>query len=695
MIRKQSFRYRSIAKSIGALGIVFLAVLSLGMFLYGDSRTALSTVSAQDVDEDALTKAYVDSAMEYFYDRGLGKTVERYGNPLSWDGERYLIVADAETHVLVSSPLLYLNGGRVDALVPGGQLGDEIESVTQQGHWFDAEGLNMLSGELEPARYFVRLCDGLVFMSPRFSGDLDTPLPAPPTPTPEPDDNTLTLAYVTDAIARYESDGLDSTVAYYNSEESIQGERGLRIYDPESQTMLASGLFPVERGESRLSFGPLADLLKFFEGATEEAQWKDVVGHTRNYQDVPERVVAVLHDGLVFSSSHITLQENVADATMDYVSRATARYDEEGLEATVAYYNSPESLEGNFYLFLIGADDIYIAHPIFPHLIGTDIKDVVGSDGQELGREIAQATEDGIWVEYLWPNPITRAEEQKTTWAIRHDGLIFASGYYTAGDEAFATPWKDADPREYTVDYVNRAIERYERDGLDSMTAYYNSVASFEGQWYLFAMDENDIYFVHSLLPRLIGTDIKDVVGSDGFELGKEIAKATEEGIWVEYLWPHPVTLKEVPKLGYAVRHDGLIFASGYYPGVEDPEAYTKDYVQQAIEYYDREGLEATVAYYNSQDSVDGQWYLILADGSDGLGLVHPITSILVGKDVRIIKGFIAGEPVGELIYNAPEEGYWFEFLFALSNTSETLTKHMWSIRHDGLIFTSGYYIEE
>ena len=125
---------------------------------------------------------------------------------------------------------------------------------------------------------------------------------------------------------------------------------------------------------------------------------------------------------------------------------------------------------------------------------------------------------------------------------------------------------------------MNRAIERYERDGLDSMTAYYNSVASFEGQFYLFAMDENDIYFVHSLLPRLIGTDIKDVVGSDGFELGKEIAKATEEGIWVEYLWPHPVTLKEVPKVGYAVRHDGLIFASGYYPGVEDPEAYTKDY---------------------------------------------------------------------------------------------------------------------
>jgi len=73
-------------------------------------------------------------------------------------------------------------------------------------------------------------------------------------------------------------------------------------------------------------------------------------------------------------------------------------------------------------------------------------------------------------------------------------------------------------------------------------------------------------------LPHLIGTDIKDVVGSDGYRLGEELAKATDdEGVWVEYLWPHPVTLKEVPKVGYAVRRDGMLFASGYYERIEDP----------------------------------------------------------------------------------------------------------------------------
>ena len=71
--------------------------------------------------------------------------------------------------------------------------------------------------------------------------------------------------------------------------------------------------------------------------------------------------------------------------------------------------------------------------------------------------------------------------------------------------------------------------------------------------------------------------------------LGEELAKATEEGVWVEYLWPHPVTLKEVPKVSYAVRRDGMLFASGYYVQVENPTGRTAAYVQEAIEYYEKQ----------------------------------------------------------------------------------------------------------
>ncbi len=245
-----------------------------------------------------------------------------------------------------------------------------------------------------------------------------------------------------------------------------------------------------------------------------------------------------------------------------------------------------------------------------------------------------------------------------------------------------------ADPREYTVAYVNRAIERYEEFGLESVKAYYNSVASIEGEWYLFATDASDIYVIHPVFSRLVGTDIKDVVSSDGYELGKEIAQATEEGHWIEYPWPHPITEAETPKVSYAKRHDGYIFASGYYPLPDDPEGYTRSYVQKAIDMYEREGLEATVAHYNSRESIDGQWYMVII-GEDGETLVDARLPGHVGKDAR---DYVTsdGFNVGEAILKATEDGYWFQRSIVTPEASTQM--NVWAIRHDGLVFSSGYF---
>ena len=54
----------------------------------------------------------------------------------------------------------------------------------------------------------------------------------------------------------------------------------------------------------------------------------------------------VLYDGLVFMSSHSLLLENLAEATKDYVSRAIARYESEGLERTVDYLQQSGQLGG-------------------------------------------------------------------------------------------------------------------------------------------------------------------------------------------------------------------------------------------------------------------------------------------------------------------------------------------------------------
>ena len=491
------------------------------------------------------------------------------------------------------------------------------------------------------------------------------------------DPRALTRAYVDAGIERYKREGLEATVAYYNSKESIEGERAMMILRAGDQVVLANALLPNLKGTSAYT-GPDTPLGSRIAKVNVEGLWAESLAfNPATQQQEPRLNFAILHGDLIFLSGHFIVRENLADFTQDYVGKAIAMYDREGREATVAYYDSRESVDGHFYLFLIGADDIYLAHPIFPHLKGTDIKDVVGSDGQELGKEIAEATEEGHWVDYLWPNPVTGIEEPKSAWVIRHDGMIFASGYYTPDPNAEPPAWKDADPREYTVAYVKSAIARYDRDGLEAMKHYYNSVASFEGQWYLFVMDANDLYIVHPLFRNLIGTDIKGVVGSDGYELGKEIAKATEEGHWVEYLWPHPTTLLEVPKVAYAVRHDGLIFASGYYAEEEDPAAHTQAYVAKAIEYYKENGRDATVAYYNSSESIDGKWFLILTD-ANSVVLANPVRPDRIGQ-------------VSERISATTEEGQWSQHAFSNPLTAETDLMHIWAILHDGLIFSSVY----
>ncbi len=664
-------------------------VPKVGYAVRRDGMLFASGYYPQVEDPAGHTQAYVQKAIEYYQSNGLEAMIAHYNSQESVDGQWSLTMADENDVVrvavlaprLIGTDLKDLGAGRTR------NIGEEMAAATEQGVWVSHIFPNTRSSETLYAHNWAIRHDGLLFSS-RYYDD------KPDVPDSAKTDDALTRAYVQKVIDFYDVNGREATVAHYKGEAGVEDGRPLTIIDAEESVLLVFGALRSLEGQYVGPGSRFSGLGSLIAVATEEGFWSTSRGiNPVTKQEEPRRLLAVLHDGLVFVASHSALTEDVAESTKGYVHKAIAKYEEDGLEATIAYYNSQESLDGQFYLFLIGADDNYLAHPIFPHLIGTDIKDVVGSDGQELGKEIAQATEGGIWVEYLWPHPVTRKEQQKVTWSVRHDGLIFSSGYYAGGPETGTPAWQDADPREYTVQYVNQAIERYESDGLQSMLDYYNSVASFEGEWYLFATDENDIYHVHPLLPHLIGTDIKVVVGSDGFELGKELAKATEEGVWVEYLWPHPVTLKEVPKVGYAVRRDGMLFASGYYPQVEDPAGQTQAYVQKAIEYYQSNGLEAMVAHYNSQDSVDGQWSLTMADENDVVR-VAVLAPRLIGTDLKDL-GAGRTRRIGEEMAAATEQGVWVSHIFPNTRSSETLYAHNWAIRYDGLLFTSRYYDDQ
>ena len=263
-----------------------------------------------------------------------------------------------------------------------------------------------------------------------------------------------------------------------------------------------------------------------------------------------------------------------------------------------------------------------------------------------------------------------------------------------AAGEPMPAPRKST-PDEFTMHFVNEAIDKYDSEGLDATLAYYNTKQSMDGPWYVFIFDENDNIIAHAPNPSLVNGPASNAVSPNGYPAGDAIAaSADEDGAWFSYTYPNPATGAVETKHSWMVRHDGLLFGSGWYergPGKSDAPAYTKAFAQQALNLYDAVGLDDTLAYYNTPQSVDGQWYVFIFDQSDNL-IAHAANPALVNLPASEVIGpndYPTGSAVTAI---ADEDGAWFSYTYPNPATGAIETKHSWVVRHDGLTFGSGWY---
>ena len=227
-----------------------------------------------------------------------------------------------------------------------------------------------------------------------------------------------------------------------------------------------------------------------------------------------------------------------AEYTRHFVDNAITRYEAQGRDATLAHYNSPRSVDGQWYVFIIDENDLVIGHPD-PERLGLDLKGWVGTDanGYQFGPEMLAATEDGKWVSYVYRNPEsggigTGDFELKNAWVMKHDGLLFGSGWYIDADE-------------FTRMLVFTAVDKYRElglagtmeyfaspgsvlAGLEAAIAYYNAAETVDGKWFAFIGGPDGKIVGHSDI-TLIGGDVEDLLGGV-----VDLPAAEGEGIWVE-----------------------------------------------------------------------------------------------------------------------------------------------------------------
>ena len=114
----------------------------------------------------------------------------------------------------------------------------------------------------------------------------------------------------------------------------------------------------------------------------------------------------------------------------------------------------------------------------------------------------------------------------------------------------------------------------------------------------------------------------------------------------------------------------------------------------------DGNGLNAILAYYNREESVDGQWYVFIIDEND-LVVGHPDARRL-GLDLNGWVGTDAnGYNFGPEMLSATEDGRWVSYVYRNpesggigdDHTGALEYKYVWVVRRDGLLFASGWHI--
>ena len=301
------------------------------------------------------------------------------------------------------------------------QVDEILEQLrTEAGTWVGYTHTNPVTGEMEGKRTWLIMHDGLIFGSGYYSLDI-------------PEYNARLV--VNKAIITYEANlNNDAWIDVITPEEPVMSDDLYPfVINATSWIRLADGVVPDRVGKPETildtSARSVEDVLA--ELKVKRGVWVTYTFHNPSTDtDQLKRTWLQLRDGLVFGSGYYVLDSQVQATAYGQI----LEYNNKGSDAAFAEINTIPDMPVSTYGFVVDPiTGIVEAQSVDSNLIGdTSDWDVISSDLQvdEILEEVA--TGAGTWVGYTHTNPVTGEMENKRTWLIMHDGLIFGSGYYSS-----------------------------------------------------------------------------------------------------------------------------------------------------------------------------------------------------------------------------------------------------------------------
>jgi signal transduction histidine kinase len=169
--------------------------------------------------------------------------------------------------------------------------------------------------------------------------------------------------------------------------------------------------------------------------------WRRIESHTNNYKGDTMRhllkVIAVL--SLIACCSSTAVGQSTrgsADEATAMAKRAVAEIKKVGRESAfreIADTDNKQFHEKDLYVFVYDIHGIAVAHGNNPKMVGKNLLELKDVNGVPIIRNFIDTVnaKGSGWVDYQWPNPVTKAIEKKSSYVEKADqDLIVGVGIY-------------------------------------------------------------------------------------------------------------------------------------------------------------------------------------------------------------------------------------------------------------------------
>ena len=131
----------------------------------------------------------------------------------------------------------------------------------------------------------------------------------------------------------------------------------------------------------------------------------------------------------------LAAEQGSADEAVAMVKKAESYIKANGRDKALAEFSNPQGKfrDRDLYVMVYDQSGTNLAHGANQKLVGKNLMALKDADGKLVVKAFLETAFSGAgkgWVDYKWPNPVSKAVEAKSTYVERYDDFLVGVGIY-------------------------------------------------------------------------------------------------------------------------------------------------------------------------------------------------------------------------------------------------------------------------